>query len=122
MLAYYALPPFLVSTAFAWDSAAELVALAMNSSPKEILQKTCAGIIGRQALNTPVRVSATIPGHLELAGFDEIKDPTAQVSRLVMDQKYEKLTGHDDNEHEEPQSTAQETLRLRERAVAQSKE
>lgn len=50
----------------AWDSAAEFVALAMNSSPTEVLQSTCAGIIGRQAIKTTVRVLLTTPGHLEL--------------------------------------------------------
>lgn len=88
----------------AWDSAAELVALAMNSSPTEILQNTCAGIIGRKALKTPVRVLATNKGHLELV-FGEPKDPNAPNSKLVMNEKYGRLAGDIDEEHEEPDYT-----------------
>ena len=73
----------------AWDSTAELVALAMNSSPTEILQNTCAGIIGRKALKTPVRILATTPGHLELV-FGAVQN--AQTSELVMNKKYGKVT------------------------------
>ena len=101
----------------AWDSTAELVALAMNSSPPQILQNTCAGIVGRQALKTSVRVLATTPGHLELV-FGEVKDPNAQTSELVMNEKYGKLMDEDGNENEERESNAQGTLRKR--AVAQS--
>lgn len=72
----------------AWDSAAELVALAINSTPTQILQNTCAGIVGRQAFKTPVRVMATAPRHLELV-FGEVKDPNAQTLR--MNKKYGKL-------------------------------
>lgn len=88
----------------AWDSAAELVALAMNSRPTEILQNTCAGIIGRKALKTPVRVLATTKGHLELV-FGEIKDPNVPNSKLVMNEKYGRLTGENDDEDEEPDYT-----------------
>lgn len=102
----------------AWDSAAELVALAMNSSPTEILRNTCAGIAGRQALNTPVRVFATSPGHLELV-FGKVTDPNAQNSRLVMNEKYGNRTGGDDNEDEELELT-QGTLRKR--AITRSSE
>lgn len=101
----------------AWDSAAELVALAMNSSPTETLQNTCAGIIGRKALETPVRVLATTQGHLELV-FGEGKDPNAQTSELVMNEKYGKLAGEDSNEDEEQEVNGQG--RVRKRAVAQS--
>lgn len=103
----------------AWDSAAELVALAMNSSPTEVLQNTCAGIIGRQALNTTVRVLATTPGHLELV-FGEVKDPNVQTSELVMNQKYGKLPGENDNEVGKPASSSEG--QLRKRAAAQSSE
>lgn len=75
----------------AWDSTAEIVALAMNSSPTKILQNTCAGIIGRHAFNAPVRVLVTAPGHLELV-FGEDKDQNAQTSKLEMNKKYGKLT------------------------------
>lgn len=85
----------------AWDSAAELVALAMNSSPTKVLENTCAGIMGRQALNTPVRVLETAPGHLELV-FGQFKGPNGQTSELVMNKKYGKLAGEDGNEDEEP--------------------
>ena len=75
----------------AWDSTAEVIALAMNSSPTKILQNTCAGIIGRQAFNTPVRVLVTTPEHLELV-FGEDKDQNAQTSKLQMNKKYGKQT------------------------------
>lgn len=101
----------------AWDSAAELVALAMNSSPTETLQNTCAGIIGRKALETPVRVLATTQGHLELV-FGEGKGPNAQTSELVMNEKYGKLAGEDSNEDEEQEVNGQG--RVRKRALAQS--
>lgn len=103
----------------AWDSAAELVALAMNSSPTETLQNTCAGIIGRKALKTPVRVLATTQGHLELV-FGEGKNPNAQTSELVMNERYGKLAGEDGNEDEEQEFNGQGTVRKR--AVAQSSE
>lgn len=60
----------------AWDSTAEVIALAMNSSPTHHLQNTCAGIIGVKTFRTPVRVLATKPndeiaeGHLELVFGD----------------------------------------------------
>lgn len=101
----------------AWDSAAELFALTMNSSPTEVLQNTCAGIIGRKALQTNVRVMATTPGHLEMV-FGEAMDPNT--TNLVMNEKYGKLTGNHDNGDEKPESTAQGTLRKR--LVAQSLE
>lgn len=71
----------------AWDSAAELVVLAMNSSPTEILQNTCAGVVGRKAYETRVRVLKTNDKHLELV-FGDIKDPNADVSKLVMNEMY----------------------------------
>lgn len=98
----------------AWDSAAELFALTMNSSPTEVLQNTCAGIVGRKALGTNVRVMATTPGHLEMV-FGDAKDPNK--TNLVMNEKYGKLAGEDENEGKESESTA-----LRKRAVAQSSE
>lgn len=96
----------------AWDSSAELVALAMNSSPTETLQNTCAGIVGRQALKTPVRVLATDPGHLELV-FGEVKNPNAQTSELMMNEKYGKLTDEGHNDDEDPESNVHESLRKR---------
>lgn len=103
----------------AWDSTAEFVALAMNSSPTEILQNTCAGIVGLKALKTPVRILATAPGHLELV-FGEFKDPEAQISTLMMNEKYGKLASENYNKCEGPEST--EPAKLRKRIVAQSSE
>ena len=95
----------------AWDSTAEFVALAMNSSPTKILQNTCAGIVGRRALQTPVRVLATTPGHLELV-FGEAKDQNAQISELVPNEKYGKVhDSEDDSEDEELEFDGQESLR-----------
>ena len=76
----------------AWDSVAELVALAMNSSPTEILENTCAGIVGRKVYQAHVRVLKTSEKHLELV-FGEIKDPNADVSELVMNEEYGSLLG-----------------------------
>ena len=83
----------------AWDSVAELVALAMNSSPSEILQNTCAGIIGRRAYQTQVRVLKTSEKHLELV-FGKVKDPNADVSELIMNEKYGSIAGGKDDEAE----------------------
>lgn len=101
----------------AWDSVAELAALGMNSSPTKFLQNTCAGIVGRQAFNTPVRILVTTPGHLELV-FGEAKDPDA-TSELVMNEKYGRLDEKDGGD-EALESSAQGTLRKR--AAAQSSE
>ena len=54
-----------------WDSAAEVVALAMNSAPTQHLQNTCSGIIGMKPFRTRVRILATTSAageqdHLEL--------------------------------------------------------
>lgn len=84
----------------AWGSTAELVALAMNSSPTEIRKNACAGIIGSKALKTPVRVLTTTQGHLELV-FGEVKDPNV----LVMNEKYGKLACEDDNKGDKLKST-----------------
>jgi hypothetical protein len=48
------------------DSVSELVALAMNSSPKKALQNTCAGIRRMATMKSPVRIVATEDDHLEL--------------------------------------------------------
>lgn len=71
----------------AWVSVSELVALAMNSSPTEALQNTCAGIVGRKAYETHVKVLRTSEKHLELV-FGEIKDPNADITKLVMNEEY----------------------------------
>ena len=84
----------------AWDSTAELVALAMNSSPTEIRQNTCDGIIGSKALKTPVRVLKTTQGHVELV-FGKVKNPNA----LVMSEKDGKVACEDDNDGDELKCT-----------------
>ena len=76
----------------AWDSTAELIALAMNSSPTRHLQNTCAGIIGVKTFQTTVRVQASQSeggkdGHLELV-FGE---PEAHMQRLEVNREYGKL-------------------------------
>lgn len=81
----------------AWDSAAELVALAMNSSQTQVLQNTCAGIIGRRALMSPVRVLVQEPGHLELVFGNVSKDENIQNgTKLVVNQQYGKLAASED--------------------------
>ena len=74
----------------AWDSTAEMMALAMNSTPTKHLQNTCAGIIGIKTFQTLVRVLATNPNgakadHLELV-FGEVEQ--SNVARLKMNQEY----------------------------------
>ena len=81
----------------AWDSVAELVTLAMNSSPTETLQNTCAGVIGKAVYQTQVRVLKTSDKHLELV-FGEIKDPYADISKLVMNEKYGSISVGKENE------------------------
>ena len=79
----------------AWDSSAELLALAMNSTPTKYLQNTCAGIIGIKTFQTRIRVLARrVDGnqddHLELV-FGDVDQPDAQLARLEVNQKYGKL-------------------------------
>lgn len=83
----------------AWDSVAELVALAMNSSPTKTLQNTCAGIIGRTALQTNVRVLKTSEKHLELV-FGEAKNPNASNFKLAMNEKYGSIAEMEGDEDE----------------------
>ena len=78
----------------AWDSTAEMMALAMNSSPTKHLQNTCAGIIGIKTYQTVVRVLATSSGddakadHLELV-FGDVEQQNMQ--RVGVNQEYGKL-------------------------------
>lgn len=83
----------------AWDSTAELVALAMNSSPTETLQNTCAGILGKRAYQTRVRVLKTSEKHLELV-FGEVKDPNADISQLAMNEKYGSIVAGKEDDDE----------------------
>ena len=77
----------------AWDSAAEVVALAMNSSPTQHLENTCSGIYGMKAFQTTVRIVATkrdssgIDDHLELVFGDESEAKRPEV-RMKMDEEY----------------------------------
>ena len=60
-----------------WDTAAEVIALAMNSSPTRHLQNTCSGIYGMRPFRTIVRIVATTQevggqeDHLELVFGDK---------------------------------------------------
>lgn len=99
----------------AWDSTAELVALAMNSSPTEALHNTCAGIIGKRAYQTNVRVMKTSEKHLELV-FGEVKDPNADITKLVMDEKYGGIVGQEGTEDEEEPSMLEGQGEMRKRA------
>ena len=74
----------------AWDSTAEMMVLAMNSSPTKHLQNTCAGIIGIKPFQTLVRVLATNgidhkADHLELV-FGNIEQ--SNFKRLEVNQEY----------------------------------
>ena len=81
----------------AWDSTAELVALAMNSSSTDVLQNTCAGILGRRVLASSVRVLERNEGHLKLV-FGEAEAETG--TKLIMNEKYGKLATRYDENHE----------------------
>ena len=77
----------------AWDSAAEVVALAMNSSPTQHLENTCSGIYGIKVFQTTVRIVATkressgTEDHLELVFGDESEAKGPEV-RMKMDEEY----------------------------------
>ena len=83
-------------SSMAWDSTAEMMALAMNSSPTKHLQNTCAGIIGIKPFQTRVRILASKSSgageedHLELV-FGEIGAPDAHMEKLKLNQKYGNL-------------------------------
>ena len=78
----------------AWDSTAEMMALAVNSSPTKYLQNTCAGIIGIKAYQVPVRILAAKVSsagagedHLELV-FGESGKDGVHIERLEVNRKY----------------------------------
>lgn len=75
----------------AWDSAAEMIVLAMNSSSTDILQNTCAGIIGKKIFETPVRILVTDKQHLELVFGEETEFTTGSMSSLMMNEEYGRL-------------------------------
>ena len=77
----------------AWDSTAEMMALAINSSPTKYLQNTCAGIIGIRTYQTRVRILATgsdstKADHLELVFGDAGR---RNVTQLEVNQQYGKV-------------------------------
>ena len=79
----------------AWDSTAEVVALAMNSRPTKHLQNTCAGIIGIKTFRTNVRILATNgekgkEEHLELV-FGDLEHSGAPRTRMEADVEYGRL-------------------------------
>ena len=67
-----------------WTTVAELIALAMNSSPSMRLQDTCAGVEAAKTWRQVVTVRETNPGHLEMVvGPDEkARHPLPQAGKL----------------------------------------
>ena len=75
-----------------WDSAAEIVALAMNSAPTQHLQNTCSGIIGMKPFRTRVRILATRStageeDHLELV-FGEQAEAQGRGVNMEFNKEY----------------------------------
>lgn len=81
-----------------WNSAAEVVALAMNSSPTQHLRNTCSGIYGMKLFRTTVRIVATAQeaggkeDHLELA-FGEKSEAEKPQLKLVVGEEYGSFPG-----------------------------
>ena len=79
-----------------WNSAAEVVALTMNSTPTRHLQNTCSGIYGMKLFRTTVRIVATAQeaggkeDHLELV-FGETSESKEPQSKLVVGEEYGSL-------------------------------
>lgn len=82
----------------AWNSAAETIALAVNSSPTTYLQNTCAGIFGVNAFRIPVRIMVrgdeNQGEHLELV-FGGKGTVDAGMSKLVQNKEYGKLSAEE---------------------------
>ena len=74
----------------AWDSVAELVALAVNSKPTTVLQNTCAGIIGAKVFKTNVQILETTEGHLELC-FDEGPGSHDSATKVKINENYGRI-------------------------------
>ena len=71
----------------AWDDIAELVALALNSTPSRSLDGTCAGIENWETWIDKVRIREVNEGHLELvSGLEE--DTSDGDGRVVVEKKY----------------------------------
>ena len=81
----------------AWDSAAEIFVLAINSSPTLHLKNTCSGIIGLKPFRITVRIIATsnVEGekadHLEIV-FGEKFGPKVPEIGLQIDEEYGSLS------------------------------
>ena len=81
-----------------WNSLAEVVALAINSSPTRHLQNTCSGIYGMRLFRTKVRVVATAQeaggkeDHLELI-FGEKSEAKKPQIKLVVGEEYGSFPG-----------------------------
>ncbi|KIW99722.1 uncharacterized protein Z518_11135 [Rhinocladiella mackenziei CBS 650.93] len=67
-----------------WTTVAELLALAMNSTPSPNLQDTCAGVSATKTWRQVVAVRETYPGHLEMVvgPEDKTRHPLPQVGRV----------------------------------------
>ena len=80
----------------AWDSTAELLALAINSPPTHHLQNTCSGIFGMKTFRTRVRILATAErssqqkDHLELV-FREASEATVPEVKMLLNEEYGRL-------------------------------
>ncbi|KAI1615976.1 hypothetical protein EDD37DRAFT_646177 [Exophiala viscosa] len=66
-----------------WTTIAELLTLAMNSSPSSRLQNTCAGVEKAKTWRQVVAVRETYPGHLEMVvgPSDKQRHPLPQAGR-----------------------------------------
>ncbi|KAL8698263.1 MAG: hypothetical protein Q9201_006671 [Fulgogasparrea decipioides] len=75
-----------------WDSIAELVALAANSSPTTQLRNTCAGMMQMRIFRLPVRIltrkdTNEDEDHLEMV-FDVVDEIVARRSRIQENHEY----------------------------------
>lgn len=80
-----------------WDSIAELVSLAVNSSPTSQLRNTCAGITQMSVFRLPVRILTTKDAwneedHLELV-YGGVDDSAAKRSRIRENHEYGTMPG-----------------------------
>ncbi|KAF4629375.1 hypothetical protein G7Y89_g8771 [Cudoniella acicularis] len=76
----------------AWSTPGELIALAVSSSPTDLLYNTCAGIEDPKTWNWIVQVQETKEAHLELVfneQIDRIKDKEAHNERQSIESQGE---------------------------------
>jgi hypothetical protein len=67
----------------AWQTVAELLALALNSHPSPRLQDTCAGVEAAKTWRQLVSIRETNPGHLEMViGPDKSRYPLPRAGQL----------------------------------------